>query len=106
MISDWQLANLSLPAVTSIVTVGSTSHLSRNAATSSSPAAAMVWWKKPSVGCYKCNVDATFLLSFNRTGIGICIWDVEGTFVLAKMVSFPCLHQVAVGEAISLFEAL
>jgi len=38
-------------------------------------------------------------------GIGICIRDEEGTFVLAKIVSFPCLHQVAVGEAMGLFEA-
>jgi len=106
MISDWQLANLSLPAATAAVTTGSAAHLSPNAATSSSPAAAMVRWKKSSVGRYKCNVDATFSSSFNRTGIGICIRDEEGTFVLAKMVSFPCLHQVAVGEAIGLFEAL
>ena len=106
MISDWQLANLSLLVAASVVTAGSAAHLSPKAATSSSPAAAMVRWKKPSVGSYKCNVDAAFSSSFNRTGIGICIQDEEGTFVLAKMVSLPCLHQVAVGAAIGLFEAL
>jgi len=83
-----------------------TAHLSPNATTSISPVAAMVQWKKPSVGRYKCNVYTAFSSSFNRTGIVICIRDEEGTFVLAKMVSFPCLHQVAVGEAIGLFKAL
>jgi ribonuclease HI len=63
-------------------------------------------WQKLSPGRYKCNIDAAFSSNFNRTGIGICIRDEEGTFVLAKMVSFPCLHQVAVGEAMGLFEAL
>jgi len=47
-----------------------------------------------------------FSSNFYHTGIGICIHDEEGTFVLAKMVSFPCLHHVAVGEAMSLFQAL
>jgi ribonuclease HI len=65
-----------------------------------------IMWKKPNSGRYKCNVDAAFSSTFNRTGIGICLCDEEGTFVLAKMVSFPCLHQVEVGEAMGLFEAL
>jgi hypothetical protein len=84
MISDWQLANLSLPAADSAVTTVSSAHLSPNAATSSSPAAAMVRWKKPGVGRYKCNVDAAFSSSFNHMGIGICIRDEEGTFILGE----------------------
>ncbi|AES80260.2 hypothetical protein MTR_7g078610 [Medicago truncatula] len=66
----------------------------------------LVLWQKPTSGQYKCNVDAAFSSNFNRTGIGICLRDEEGAFVLAKMTSFPCLHQVTVGEAMSLFEAL
>jgi len=77
-----------------------------NTATATSPADNPVVWQKPSLGHYKCNIDAAFLSNFNRTGIDICIRDEEGTFVLAKMVSFPCLHQVVVGEAMGLFEAL
>ena len=106
MISDWQLANLSLPIAASAVIEGSTAPLPPNAATTSSSAADLVQWKKLGSGRYKCNVDAAFSSNFNRTGIGICIRDEEGTFILAKMVSFPYLHQVAVGEAMSLFEAL
>jgi len=32
-------------------------------------------WRKPAEGCYKCNIDA---------GLGVCIRDDQGSFVLAK----------------------
>lgn len=41
-------------------------------------------WKKPDRGRYKCNVDAAFSTVTNRVGIGICIRDDQGSFVLAK----------------------
>nr|ABN08196.1 Polynucleotidyl transferase, Ribonuclease H fold [Medicago truncatula] len=41
-------------------------------------------WKKPTVGQYKCNIDASFSKHLNKVGIGICIRDDTGTFVLAK----------------------
>ena len=57
-------------------------------------------------GRYKCNIDAAFSSSLNRTEIGICVRDSEGTFVLAKVVSFPCIYSVDVGEALGLHSAM
>ena len=51
---------------------------------------------------YKCNNDAAFSSHFNRTCISICIYDSDGTFVLAKTVTYPCIVSVDVGEALSL----
>lgn len=42
-------------------------------------------WSKPSPGRYKCNVDAFFFKSLNKVGIGICIRDEGGAFVLARI---------------------
>jgi hypothetical protein len=42
-------------------------------------------WTRPSEGCLKCNVDASFSRTRNKVGIGICIRDEQGQFVLAKM---------------------
>jgi len=58
------------------------------------------------MGRYKCNIDAAFSNSLNRTGIGICIRDQDGSFVLAKTVMHPCFLPVDVGEALGLFSAL
>jgi len=44
--------------------------------------------------------------SLNRTGIGICIRDEEGTFVLAKTVSISPMCFVVIGEVVGLFQAL
>lgn len=57
-------------------------------------------------GRYKCNIDAAFSSQFNRTGIGICVCYFDGTFVLVKVVSYPCLLSVDVGEALGLHSAL
>jgi ribonuclease HI len=46
------------------------------------------------------------LLILYRIGIGICVLDSQGTFVLAKVVSDPCLCSVDVGEALGLHNAL
>jgi len=59
-----------------------------------------VCWQRPSLGRYKCNIDAAFSSSRNRTDIGICVRDSEGTFILAKVVSFLCIYSVDVGEAL------
>ena len=63
-------------------------------------------WQRPSPGRYKCNIDVVFSSRFNRTSIGICVRDSEGTFVLAKVVSYPCRYFVYVGEALELHSAL
>jgi ribonuclease HI len=57
-------------------------------------------------GLLKCNVDALFSDPLNRTGIGICVCDDEGTFVLAKTVFISPTCSVVVGEALGLFHAL
>jgi ribonuclease HI len=63
-------------------------------------------WQPPLPGRYKCNIDAAFSSSLNRTGIGICVRDSSGTFVLAKVVSLSCVVSADVGEAFRLHAAL
>jgi len=58
-----------------------------------------IMWQPPGVGRYKCNIDVAFSSHTNRTGIGICVRDAEGTFVLAKAFPYPCTVPVDVGEA-------
>ena len=45
-------------------------------------------WVKPSPGRFKCNVDASFSEISNMVGIGMCIMDENGTFVLTKQECF------------------
>jgi ribonuclease HI len=63
-------------------------------------------WSPPSSGRYKCNVDAAFSDRFQRTGIGICIRDESGIFVLAKVLQFGQIYPVAIGEALGLYHAI
>jgi ribonuclease HI len=63
-------------------------------------------WQPPSAGRFKCNVDAAFSDHFKRTGIGICVRDDSGTFVLAKVHQFNHIYPVAIGEALGLYHAL
>jgi len=41
-------------------------------------------WKKPAPDRYKCNIDAAFSTSLNRVGLGMCLRDDDGAFVLAR----------------------
>jgi hypothetical protein len=41
-------------------------------------------WKKPAIGRYKCNIDASFSAQNDCVGLEMCICDDEGRFVLAK----------------------
>jgi len=63
-------------------------------------------WHKPQQGRYKCNVDASFSSIRKRTGIGICLRDDEGAFVLAKTMSLSPMSSVHVGEALGLLYAM
>src|SRR4030065_2026083 len=63
-------------------------------------------WYKPSPGRYKCNVDASFSHSFNRVGLGMCIRDDKGCFVLAKTEWLSPLLELDLGEALGLLSAL
>ena len=65
-----------------------------------------VSWVKPSPGRYKCNVDASFCKATNIVGIGMCIRDDEGAFVLARTEWFSPIVDVDIGEAIGLLKAM
>jgi hypothetical protein len=56
-------------------------------------------WQKPLEGRFKCNIDASFSRHLNRIGIGMCIRDDSGTFVLAKTEWISHLCDVHVGES-------
>jgi len=63
-------------------------------------------WKNPNRGRYKCNVDAAFLTATNRVGIGICIRDDQGSFVLAKTKWILPILKVDEGEALGVSYAI
>ena len=63
-------------------------------------------WTKPTYGRYKCNIEASFSDSLNMVGIGICIRDDQGDFVMAKTDCFSPLCDVDVGEVVGLHIAL
>jgi len=54
----------------------------------------------------KCNVDASFSTSRNRFGIGMCICDDKGQFVLAKAMWFAPMCSIDEGEALGLYHAM
>ncbi|KAK2457525.1 hypothetical protein QL285_004788 [Trifolium repens] len=63
-------------------------------------------WQRPLQGRLKCNVDASFSYSLNRTDIDMCIRDAEGTFVSAKTFNFSPRCAVPLGEAMGLLLAI
>lgn len=63
-------------------------------------------WQKPQQGRFKCNIDAAFSSVWNRNGIGVCLRDDNGTYVLAQTRRFPTQLAVDVGEAMGLFHAI
>jgi len=102
MVTDWQLAN-----APDISASPSSSHheMVVTTGTPTSNQHTRTLWQPPSSSRYKCNIDAGFS-SHNHTGIGVCVRDSEGTFVLAKTISHPCTVSVEVGEALGLHAAL
>ncbi|MCH99278.1 cytochrome P450, partial [Trifolium medium] len=63
-------------------------------------------WVKPQLGRYKCNIDASFSVQHNKVGIGMCIRDDQGRFVLAKTEWISPILDVDIGEALGLLSAL
>ncbi|XP_024626712.1 uncharacterized protein [Medicago truncatula] len=63
-------------------------------------------WKKPAVGRYKCNIDASFSKHLNKVGIRMCIRDNTCTFVLAKTEWFSPICEVHIRKALGLLSAL
>jgi len=49
-------------------------------------------WQRPHRGKVRCNMDASFSVEMNITGIEMCIHDEDDTFVLAKCIPLPILH--------------
>jgi hypothetical protein len=97
VVDDWKMAN------NSDVLASSSNH---QHATPSTSQQHEIKWQPPVAGRYKCNIDASFSAQANRTGIGICVRDAEGTFVLARTVTYPCNVAVDVGEVLGLHSAL
>jgi len=65
-----------------------------------------ICWTKPNTGRYKCNIDASFSKHLNKVGLGMCIRDEHGAFVLAKTDWFSLICEVHIGEALGLISAL
>jgi ribonuclease HI len=63
-------------------------------------------WCRPVAGKVKCNIDASFPPGSNRVGIGICIRDDQGVFILAKTEWFTPKCEVHLGEALGFLSAL
>ncbi|GAU22435.1 hypothetical protein TSUD_123220 [Trifolium subterraneum] len=62
-------------------------------------------WSKPSLGRYKCNIDASFSSDIDKVGIGMCIRDDQGKFLLAKTEWFSPTCDVEMSEAQGLLHA-
>ncbi|KAK2359027.1 hypothetical protein QL285_096155 [Trifolium repens] len=104
LIEDWSTANATIQSQAPLrAPVRGAQHTHPGMASSSSLATA---WQRPLQGRLKCNVDASFSNSLNRTGIGMCIRDAEGTFVLAKTFNFSPRCAVPLGEAMGLLFAI
>ncbi|WJX93691.1 hypothetical protein P8452_75185 [Trifolium repens] len=63
-------------------------------------------WCKPMTGRVKCNIDASFPTNSNKVGIGMCIRDEHGVFILAKTECYTPRSEVHIGEALGLLSAL
>jgi len=102
MVEDWHLAN----TPDRITSISPSQHTMVENTESSTSHQHRLRWQPPTPGRYKCNIDAAFSSHRNRTGIGICVRDSEGTFVLAKTIIFRCIVSVDVREALGLHSTL
>jgi ribonuclease HI len=104
LIEDWNNANaITQHQVPPTVPVRGAPSVNSGVTSSSSSATV---WQRPRQGRLKCNIDASFSDSLNRTGIGMCLRDSDGTFVLAKTFNFFPKYSVPLGEAMGLLYAL
>jgi hypothetical protein len=104
LIEDWSTANVTIQRqAPPNTTARGAQHTIPGMA---SPSSSITSWQRPLQGRLKCNVDASFSTSLNKTGIGMCIRDAEGTFVLAKTFNFSPICAVPLGEASGLLYAI
>lgn len=61
---------------------------------------------KPNKGRFKCNIVASFFEHLNKVGLGMCMRDENGTFVLAKQEYFSPICEVHIEEVLGLLFAL
>ena len=104
MIDDLKIANT--PDVRGQNAASAGSEAAPVAAISTDTALEQVHWQPPAPGRLKCNIDVAFSAHRNRTGIGICLRDEGGVFVLAKTISYFGVYPVDTGEALGLHLAL
>jgi len=106
LVDDWHLANASSIVALATQQQAQQPHGGEHSAATLDSNTTPAAWQHPLSGRYKCNIGAAFSSSLNRTGIGICVRDSDGTFVLAKVISFPCIYSVDVGEALGLHSVM
>ncbi|MCI81593.1 replication protein A 70 kDa dna-binding subunit, partial [Trifolium medium] len=58
------------------------------------------------MGWYKCNVDAGFHQELNKTGVGWCLRDHTGSFMIARTHWSDGKCSIVEGEVIALLEAM
>jgi ribonuclease HI len=105
LLHDWNQANDSRPRHQNQA-YGIAGREENAGAMGSRAASQEIKWTKPRRGRYKCNVDASFATQSNRVGLGMCIRDDEGRFVIAKTMWISPLCNVSLGEALGLFHAI
>jgi hypothetical protein len=96
LLEDWRSAQ--------IIRGGRGALVSRNQPDLSSQE--IIPWEKPAIGCYKCNIDASFSSSMNKVVIGMCVRDDAGDFVLAKTLWLSPLCDIDLGETVGLHTTL
>jgi len=62
----------------------------------------VAWWCRLSPKRFKCNVNVSFFNFLDRVGVGVCIRDDQGAFVLAQTRWFSPMLDVDIGEALGL----
>jgi ribonuclease HI len=63
-------------------------------------------WQRPRPDWWKCNVDASFIQGPYATGLGWCIRNSNGSFIVAGTNSHKHHFTVPEGEALAILEAL
>jgi len=63
-------------------------------------------WRKPILGEVKCNMDAANFKDQRCYGVGMCLRDLNGEYIAAKITWFQGIPQPQEAEACGLKEAI